>query len=243
MKSNVAAAPVATEEQASASALPARVQEALGELVGAAQEGLLALSVGVGLGVLHELMEEELDEVVGPKGRHDPDRSAHRHGREAGSVTLGGRRMPVSRPRARTADGAAEVALGTYAHFAARGPLTAVVLERMLAGVSTRRFARVAEPVGEHGEAGGALDVEVGGLARVRRAHARDARRADGSSPRRRPPGGADARRDRPQGPHERRGAGDHDRRGEDPAWALGGLDGERGGGLRALGRSLRPRP
>ena len=154
MKSNVAAAPVATEEQASASALPARVQEALGELVGAAQEGLLALSVGVGLGVLHELMEEELDEVVGPKGRHDPDRSAHRHGREAGSVTLGGRRMPVSRPRARTADGAAEVALGTYAHFAARGPLTAVVLERMLAGVSTRRFARVAEPVGEHGEAG-----------------------------------------------------------------------------------------
>ena len=133
MKSNVAAAPVATEEQASASALPARVQEALGELVGAAQEGLLALSVGVGLGVLHELMEEELDEVVGPKGRHDPDRSAHRHGREAGSVTLGGRRMPVSRPRARTADGAAEVALGTYAHFAARDPLTAVVLERMLA--------------------------------------------------------------------------------------------------------------
>src|SRR4051795_3423805 len=34
--------------------LPARVQEALGELAGAAKEGLLALSVGVGLGVLHE---------------------------------------------------------------------------------------------------------------------------------------------------------------------------------------------
>jgi putative transposase len=30
-------------------ALPARVQEALGQLVGAAKEGLLALSVGVGL--------------------------------------------------------------------------------------------------------------------------------------------------------------------------------------------------
>ena len=52
--------------------LPARVQEALGELVGAAREGLLALSVGVGLGVLAELMEEEVEEVVGPKGRHDP---------------------------------------------------------------------------------------------------------------------------------------------------------------------------
>ena len=51
--------------------LPARVQEALGQLVGAAKEGLLALSVGVGLGVLAELMEDEVDEVVGPKGKHD----------------------------------------------------------------------------------------------------------------------------------------------------------------------------
>ncbi len=58
--------------------LPPRVQEALGEVVGAAGEGLLALSVGVGLGVLAELMEEEVDEVVGPKGRHDPGRVAVR---------------------------------------------------------------------------------------------------------------------------------------------------------------------
>ena len=52
-----------------------RVLEALGELAGAAKEGRLALSVGVGLGVLHELMEAEVDEVVGPKGRHDRERS------------------------------------------------------------------------------------------------------------------------------------------------------------------------
>src|SRR3954463_6282129 len=128
--------------------LPARVQEALGELAGAAKEGLLALSVGVGLGVLHELMEAEVDEVVGPKGRHDPDRAAVRHGHEGGEVTLGGRRVPVSRPRVRSADGASEVELGTYRHFAARDQLTAVVLERMLVGVSTRRYARTGEPVG-----------------------------------------------------------------------------------------------
>jgi transposase-like protein len=128
--------------------LPERVREALGELAGAAMEGLLALSVGVGLGVLHELMEAEVDEVVGPKGRHDPDRSAVRHGHEGGEVTLGGRRVPVSRPRVRTADGVSEVELGSYRHFAARDPLTAVVLERMLVGVSTRRYARAGEPVG-----------------------------------------------------------------------------------------------
>jgi hypothetical protein len=62
------------------------VQAALGELVNAAKDGLLALSVGVGLGVLSTLMEEEVFEVVGPKGRHDRDRSAVRHGSTGGEV-------------------------------------------------------------------------------------------------------------------------------------------------------------
>ncbi len=105
--------------------LPSRVQEALGQLVGAAKEGLLALSVGVGLGVLAELMEEEVDEVVGPKGKHDLDRSAVRHGHEAGEVTLGGRCVAVGRPRVRSADGRSELPLETYGRRAegqARSP-------------------------------------------------------------------------------------------------------------------------
>jgi len=128
--------------------LPARVQEALGQLVGSAKEGLLALSVGVGLGVLVELLEEEVVEVVGPRGRHIVERVAVRHGHEAGEVTLGGRRVQVERPRVRSADGAAEVRLRTYEYFADRDPLTKSVLERMLAGVSTRRYRRTQEPVG-----------------------------------------------------------------------------------------------
>src|SRR5256714_13211914 len=128
--------------------LPPRVQEGLGELVGVAKEGLLALSVGVGLGVLAELMEEEVVEVVGGKGKHDPERAAVRHGHEAGEVTLGGRRVAVERPRVRSADGEAEVRLTTYEHFADRDRLSRVVLERMLAGVSTRRYRRTQEPVG-----------------------------------------------------------------------------------------------
>jgi putative transposase len=134
--------------QESFAQLPERVQEALGELAGAAKEGLLALSVGVGLGVLAELMAEEVDEVVGPKGRHDRERSAVRHGHEGGEVTLGGRRVPVERPRVRATDGSGEVPLSTYRHFADRDPLTRLVLEQMLAGVSTRRFSRTREPVG-----------------------------------------------------------------------------------------------
>jgi putative transposase len=132
--------------------LPERVQEALGQLVGAAKEGLLALSVGVGLGVLTELMEEEVDDVVGPKGKWNPDRTAFRHGHEDGEVTLGGRRVEVRRPRVRTAEGETELHLQTYEHFADRDPLGRVVLERMLAGVSTRRYRRTQEPVGERVE-------------------------------------------------------------------------------------------
>jgi len=128
------------------------VQEALGQLVGSAKEGLLALSVGVGLGVLAELLEEEVADVVGAKGKHDADRVAVRHGHESGEVTLGGRRVQVERPRVRTADGRAEVRLRTYDYFADRDPLTKSVLERMLAGVSTRRYRRTQEPVGSEVE-------------------------------------------------------------------------------------------
>jgi transposase-like protein len=133
-------------------ALPPRVQEALGELVGSAKEGLLALSVGVGLAVLAELLEEEVVEVVGAKGRHDPERTAVRHGHESGEVTLGGRRVQVERPRVRSADGRSEVRLRTYDYFADRDPLSRSVLERMLAGVSTRRYRRTQEPVGKRVE-------------------------------------------------------------------------------------------
>ena len=56
-------------------------------------------------------MEEEVDDVVGPKGKWNPDRTAVRHGHEDGEVTLGGRRVEVERPRVRTADGESEVQL------------------------------------------------------------------------------------------------------------------------------------
>jgi putative transposase len=140
---------VVTAPEAGEDPLPPRIQEALGEFVGAAREGLLALSVGVGLGVVHELMEAEVEEVVGPKGKWKADRTAKRHGHEDGSMTLGGRRVQVSRPRIRTVDDEHELPVETYQYFADRDPLTRVVMDRMLAGVSTRKYARVGEPVGE----------------------------------------------------------------------------------------------
>ena len=132
MKCNV---PVAEATQGEF-VLPERVQEALGQLVGAAKEGLLALSVEVGLGVLGELLEQEVEQLVGPKGKWSSDRTAVRHGHEDGEVTLGGRRVAVKRPRVRTVDGESEISLQTYEHFADRDLLGRTALERMLAGIA-----------------------------------------------------------------------------------------------------------
>jgi hypothetical protein len=147
---------VAAGDETSEAGLSSEAVEALGDLAGAAKEGLLALSVGVGLGVLEELLGEEVQGLCGPKGHHDAGRSAYRHGCEQGSVTLGGRRLSVKRPRVRAKDGSGELPLSSYQHFASRDPLCGVVSERMLAGVSTRRFRRVQEPVGADVEAKGA---------------------------------------------------------------------------------------
>lgn len=128
--------------------LPAEIQLAMADIAGAAREGLLAMSVAAGMAVMQAIFEAEIAAACGPKGTHDPDRAAVRHGSGRGSVTLGGRRVPVTRPRARTIDGH-EVPLTNYMHFAAEDMLSQVVMERMLAGVATRRHARTAEPVGK----------------------------------------------------------------------------------------------
>ena len=128
--------------------LPEQVTVALTELAGAAREGLLALAVGTGLGVLGSLLEADVDRLVGPKGRHNPGRTAVRHGTQPGQVTLGGRRVRVDRPRVRRADGAGEVPLPTWQAFAGTQLLDQLALERMLAKLSTRRYQHGLEPVG-----------------------------------------------------------------------------------------------
>ena len=128
--------------------LPERVMVALAELAGAAREGLLALAVGTGLGVLGSLLDADVERLVGPKGRHNPDRAAVRHGTQPGRVTLGGRRVRVDRPRVRSADGAAELPLATWQSFASTELLDKLTVERMLAKLSTRRYHHGLEPVG-----------------------------------------------------------------------------------------------
>ena len=132
-----------------ATAIPERVSVAMTEIAENMGEGLLALAVGAGLQVMHALMEADVTALAGPKGRHDPARTAVRHGRECGSVTLGGRRVPVTRPRVRAAGGAGELPIASYELFSSTEILGKMAMEKMLAGLSARRYPVGLEPVGE----------------------------------------------------------------------------------------------
>ncbi|MHB1534312.1 MAG: IS256 family transposase [Acidimicrobiales bacterium] len=134
--------------QEAALVLPDTVSVAVGELVGELEEGLLAFCVGAGLKVVQTMMEHEVETLAGPKGRHDPNRVAVRHGRDDGLVTLGGRQVPISRPRVRSADRTSEVAVSTYDCFASSELLGRMAMEKMLAKISTRRYSAGLEPVG-----------------------------------------------------------------------------------------------
>lgn len=133
--------------------LPETVTLAMAELAGAVREGLLALAVGAGLQVMQTLMAEDVTALCGPRGLHDANRTAVRHGSEAGSVVLGGRTVPVRRPRVRTVDGRAEVPVASYGVFSSSELLDEIALERMMAKLSTRRYHAGLEPVGSDVEA------------------------------------------------------------------------------------------
>ncbi len=70
--------------------MPEAVSVARGEIVADVREGLRAMAA---------MMPEDVTMACGPKGKHNPDRAAVRHGSEKGLITLGGRRVPRVRDR------------------------------------------------------------------------------------------------------------------------------------------------
>jgi len=134
-------------------AVPEQVIVSMAEIAGAAKEGLLTLAVSTGLQVMTAMFDEDVARLCGPGGRHNPDRAGYRHGTEAGSVTLGGRRLAVTRPRVRAADGSGELHLASYDLFSSTEILGRLALEKMLAGLSSRRYGRGLEPAGQAVEA------------------------------------------------------------------------------------------
>lgn len=133
---------------ASVAGLPLEATVAMADVASAMREGLLAFSAAAGLVVMRQMLDAELASIVGAKhAKIGGERVGNWHGTTTGQVVLGARKISVERPRGRLVDGG-EVELDTWATFASEDLLRQVVVERMLAGVATRRHVEVAEPVG-----------------------------------------------------------------------------------------------
>ena len=107
---------------------------------------LFELAMRSGLGVFAVMLEQDRTAICGPRYAHEPDRAASRAGTTLSEVVLGGRKVAIQRPRARTAAG--EVILPTFQTMAQTDPLDRRVVEQMLVGVATRQYARSLEPLG-----------------------------------------------------------------------------------------------
>ena len=106
--------------------------------------GVAAYVQEVGYRGAVQAMEDEATALCGPKGRHDPSRQAVRYGHADTSVRVLGRRVGVSRPRVRRADGSAEMGLSVMAALSAGdADMAQVVVELALGGVSQRGYESV----------------------------------------------------------------------------------------------------
>ncbi len=199
----------------------------MGELTGQMAEGLMSLAVATGLQVMSQVMEADVEALAGPRGRRDKGRTAVRHGSGPGLVTLGGRRVPVVRPRVRAADGSGELPVPAYDLFSSTELLGRLAMEKMVAGLSTRRYPVALESRSASGGADGEVDVEVGGVAPVRRGDPDGAGAADGRGPVGGEAGRVDDRRGALRRPPVHRRAGHRHRQREASVGAGGGLDGE----------------
>jgi transposase-like protein len=106
---------------------------------------LTELVVRSGMKVLEAMLEEDRIAVCGPRYAHQRERDASRAGTTASSVVLGGRKVQIRRPRVRAGD--QEMPLPTFEAMAQTDPLNRRVVEQMLLGVATRRYARSLEPL------------------------------------------------------------------------------------------------
>jgi len=100
---------------------------------------LLAWVHAHGLAALDAVFREEAVALAGPKGRQQAARTHHHWGTTATELTFGGRRVQMRRPRVRGMTGG-EATLPSVAVFRGRDPLTARMMQQLLAGVSTRQY-------------------------------------------------------------------------------------------------------
>jgi transposase-like protein len=113
----------------------------MAEMVGWLRQGVGELIRQAGLRLMDLLMQEEVRELVGERSQRQAERTANRWGSERGYCVVMGQKVPVKRPRVRTTDDQ-EVRLGSYELFHRGEPLTETVWEKLMLGLSTRKYGQ-----------------------------------------------------------------------------------------------------
>ena len=113
----------------------------MAEMVGWLRKGVGELIRQAGLQLMDLLMQEEVRELVGERSQPQPERTASRWGSEQGYCVVMGQKVPIQRPRVRTVEDK-EVRLGSYEMFHRGEPLTETVWEKLMLGLSTRKYER-----------------------------------------------------------------------------------------------------
>lgn len=127
-----------------------RLNLPLAELLTAARESVTTMAVEVGLATMGALLEDEVEGLVGRRYERTEGRRGTRWGSERGVAVIGGQKVPLDRPRVRSADGD-EVPLTRYGLFRSGGShgLEEGVVGKILATVSTRRYEEVIDTVAD----------------------------------------------------------------------------------------------
>ena len=122
--------------------IPLPLLEAFGNI----ENSFFELCIDSGQQVLKAMMEQDREDLCGPLWKRDPDRRAGRAGTTKSEVTLGGRRIPIPRPRVRSQEGE-EMVLPSFAFAASRDPLDRHTLNAVACGISSRKNARSLDPL------------------------------------------------------------------------------------------------
>ena len=111
----------------------------LAEMIGWLRKGVGELIRQAGLQLMELMMQEEVRALAGEPHQRHAARTATRWGSERGYCVVMGQKVPIQRPRVRNADDK-EVRLGSYEMFHRGEPLTETVWEKLMLGLSTRKY-------------------------------------------------------------------------------------------------------
>ena len=120
----------------------------MAEMVGWLRQGVGELIRQAGVQLMGLLMEAEVQERVGERSQRQAQRTANRWGTERGYCVVMGQKVPIHRPRVRTTEDQ-EVRLGSYEMFHRGEPLTETVWEKLMLGLSTRRYGQAVREFAE----------------------------------------------------------------------------------------------